>query len=295
LVKLLCLQKVLGTFKSIKDIRIGDSVKAFDTSTLVISVTKVLAQYVKPPIRPLVKVVTTTGRSLITTDDHRFWTVDGWQEARFLAGQAVAIFDSSFKYFDDRTEPSLLMTQAGITDAKADACFVTVVSVEPTMDQSALIADITVEHEHSTFITASGFGVHNSAMGKQAIGVYATNYQQRMDSSHILYYPQKPLCNTKATSTPGLTNFDEMPAGQNAMVAIMCHTGFNQEDSLIMNQSAIDRGLFRSVAYRSYQDVQKTGEVLCPEGDEGKVAKKCYNKTGEDGIADVGTYPKIFV
>lgn len=127
-------------------------------------------------------------------------------------------------------------------------------------------------------------------MGKQAIGVYATNYQQRMDaSSHILYYPQKPLCTTKAISTNGLTNFNEMPAGQNAIVAIMCHTGFNQEDSLIMNQSAIDRGLFRSVAFRSYQDVPKPGEILLsPLMNQQMNSKKCYSKLGEDGIANVG-------
>jgi DNA-directed RNA polymerase II subunit RPB2 len=41
-------------------------------------------------------------------------------------------------------------------------------------------------------------------------------------------------------------NFCELPAGINAVVAIACYTGYNQEDSVIMNQSAIDRGLFRS-------------------------------------------------
>ncbi|RYE20448.1 MAG: hypothetical protein EOP45_11020 [Sphingobacteriaceae bacterium] len=88
-----------------------------------------------------------------------------------------------------------------------------------------------------------------------------------------------------------------MPAGQNAIVAIMCHTGFNQEDSLIMNQSAIDRGLFRSVAYRSYQDVQKSGESMYTSIDDPDLTnkKKCYNKVGDDGIAELGMNPIISV
>lgn len=49
-------------------------------------------------------------------------------------------------------------------------------------------------------------------------------------------------------------SFSDMPAGQNTITAIACYSGYNQEDSVIMNQSAIDRGLFRSSFYRSYQD-----------------------------------------
>ena len=46
--------------------------------------------------------------------------------------------------------------------------------------------------------------------------------------------------------------FRELPAGNNVVVAIMCYGGYNQEDSLILNQSSCDRGMFRSVFFRSY-------------------------------------------
>lgn len=96
-------------------------------------------------------------------------------------------------------------------------------------------------------------------MGKQAMGVYATNYQLRMDTfSHVLYYPQKPLVTTRAM--PYL-KFRELPSGQNAIVAIFCYTGYNQEDSVIMNHSAIDRGLLRSVFYRVYKEAEKRDEL----------------------------------
>ena len=93
---------------------------------------------------------------------------------------------------------------------------------------------------------------YQSAMGKQAMGVYSSNYQVRMDTlAHILYYPQKPLVITKPMK---YLHFEELPSGCNSIVAIACYSGYNQEDSIMMNQSAIDRGYFRSVFFRTYND-----------------------------------------
>jgi DNA-directed RNA polymerase II subunit RPB2 len=91
--------------------------------------------------------------------------------------------------------------------------------------------------------------IYASAMSKQAIGMYALSYQQRFDTiAHVLDYPQRRLTTTKIAQ---FSRADEMPSGINCIVAIACYGGFNQEDSILMNKSAIDRGLFMSSSYRT--------------------------------------------
>lgn len=135
---------------------------------------------------------------------------------------------------------------------------------------------------------------YQSAMGKQAMGIYLTNYQVRMDTmANILYYPQKPLATTRSME---YLRFRELPAGQNAIVAILCYSGYNQEDSVIMNQSSIDRGLFRSLYYRSYMDQEKKQGTLTMEEFEKptrdttlKLKHGTYDKLDADGLIAPGS------
>ena len=115
---------------------------------------------------------------------------------------------------------------------------------------------------------------YQSAMGKQAIGICATNYSSRMDTiSHILYYPQKPLVVTKSMK---YLNTEKMPSGINAIIAIATYTGYNQEDSILMNKSAVDRGLFLSGHLKTYKEEEKKNQN---SGDEEKFCIPNKNNT----------------
>jgi DNA-directed RNA polymerase II subunit RPB2 len=130
-------------------------------------------------------------------------------------------------------------------------------------------------------------------MGKQAMGVFLTNFPERMDTmANILYYPQKPLATTRSME---YLKFRELPAGQNAIVAIAVYSGYNQEDSVIMNQSSIDRGLFRSLFYRAYLDQEKrvgmsvVEEFEKPHRSETlRLKHGTYDKLDEDGLVAPG-------
>jgi DNA-directed RNA polymerase II subunit RPB2 len=57
--------------------------------------------------------------------------------------------------------------------------------------------------------------------------------------------------------------FKKLAAGCNSIIAIACYSGYNQEDSIMLNQSAIDRGFFRSVFYRTYAMTQGYQDKIC--------------------------------
>ena len=137
--------------------------------------------------------------------------------------------------------------------------------------------------------------VYQCAQGKQAMGIYTKNYKDRFDSfGHVLWYPQKPLVKTKGGD---LLGYDEMPSGINAIVAIACYSGYNQEDSIIMNQSGIDRGLFRSYFYRVYKDESKQHGSTMKESFEKPDSGECvgmnfanYDNLDSDGFVAPGKY-----
>uniref|UniRef100_A0ACD5ZZH3 Uncharacterized protein n=1 Tax=Avena sativa TaxID=4498 RepID=A0ACD5ZZH3_AVESA len=109
------------------------------------------------------------------------------------------------------------------------------------------------------------FANHNAArrvlmqaekLSQQAIGYSSTNSQYRVDTLfHQMYYPQRPLFKTVVSDCLGKKNHTrpEYFNGQNAIVSVSIHQGFNQEDSLVLNRASLERGMFRTLHFKSYK------------------------------------------
>jgi len=92
-------------------------------------------------------------------------------------------------------------------------------------------------------------------MGKQAIGTIAWNQHKRIDTLlYLMVYPQEPMVKTR---TIDLIKYNKLPAGQNAVVAVMSYSGYDIEDALVLNRASLDRGFGRCQVLRKYSTVIK--------------------------------------
>ena len=117
---------------------------------------------------------------------------------------------------------------------------------------------------------------------KQACSMYHTNHRVRMDKTAVvLNNGQIPLVKSRYME---YINGEEMPYGENAIVAIMCYSGYNMEDSILINEGSLKRGLFNTTYYTTYE----THEEINKSGDENSETKFA-NIEQTPGI--VGTKP----
>ena len=140
-------------------------------------------------------------------------------------------------------------------------------------------------------------GIFQYNQARQAMGLYISDYRERTDISYILYHPQIPIVTSRASKYTGTHIF---PSGENSIVAIMSYGGFNQEDSLIMNLSAIQKGLFRAQSLKKYVEIIKknpassqTGIFMKPDANMVDNLKDAnYDKLTEEGYPLVETQVK---
>ena len=159
--------------------------------------------------------------------------------------------------------------------------------------------DIDLSAIFGTTLNTSPFPEHNAlarhAMSanfiKQAEGLYATNFNRRFDSrSYLLFYPQVPIVSTKAYD---LAELKKHPSGQNFVVAISTYYGYNMADAIVINKAAVDRGLGRSIFYKSYTDEerrypggQRDRFKIPPPTAEGYMGEHSYSKLSDDGVIE---------
>ena len=128
---------------------------------------------------------------------------------------------------------------------------------------------------------------YQCAMGKQAIGAIAYNQFTRIDTLlYLMVYPQKPLVTTR---TIELVKFDKLPAGQNAIVAVMSYSGYDIEDALVLNKASCDRGFGRCQVFKKLTMPLK----IHTNGYQDRLADRDpdnlrHRKLGKDGIVEVG-------
>ena len=92
---------------------------------------------------------------------------------------------------------------------------------------------------------------YQCAMGKQAMGSVSTNQYERMDSLlYSLVYPQKPMVKSRILD---LVQFDALPGGCNATLAVMSYSGYDIEDAIVLNKASLDRGFMRCVVVKKHQ------------------------------------------
>ena len=154
--------------------------------------------------------------------------------------------------------------------------------IDTAEEESTLIATTVDQIKHNEFFThveidpSLMFGVMGNSItypeanqlprnvfscgqSRQAVSVYHSNYQMRLDKMGVvLNYGQTPLIKSRYLE---YINHEEQPYGVNAIVAIMSYTGYNVEDAILINKGSIDRGIFRTMYYTSYEARETSSKV----------------------------------
>ena len=236
-------------------------------------------------VRPLLRVSKDTNRAIITKDIIAQLSAKeiGWNDLL-----TNCILDESVIEYIDPEEQNLAMISLSHRIPQ---------TVETTLNYKYTHCEI----HHSTIFgllaSCIPFPEHNQSprncyqccMSKQAIGVFALNYGHRMDkTSYILNTPSRPIVDTRLMN---IIKLNRIPSGHQIHLAIMSYTGYNMEDSILINKGSIDRGLFATTIYHTEKDEDKNivrDEIVRCKPNRQKT--KCtkfygnYEKLNEDGF-----------
>ena len=110
-----------------------------------------------------------------------------------------------------------------------------------------IMANQTIFPENNPFPRNS----FSCGQAKQGVSLYHTNFHNRIDkTAYVLNYGQTPLVKSRYLE---YVSKEQHPYGENAIVAIMCYSGYNVEDAIIINRASLERGMFRTTYYNLYE------------------------------------------
>ena len=94
---------------------------------------------------------------------------------------------------------------------------------------------------------------------KQAVSLYHSNFPVRIDKMGVvLNNGQMPLVKSRYLEK---INNEEHPYGENVIVGIMCYSGYNVEDAILINKGSVKRGLFRTTYFNMYETFEEQTKV----------------------------------
>ncbi|MCK5594266.1 MAG: DNA-directed RNA polymerase subunit B [Candidatus Aenigmarchaeota archaeon] len=185
--------------------------------------------------------------------------------------------------------------------------------IDAEEEENAYIAvsreELTAEHTHMELDASLILGVaasvlvfpeknrgdrlnYGSRMAVQSMGIPLQNFLMRDDTTYnVLVYPQVPIVKTDSMEAVGL---DSHPSGHNLVIAVSTFYGYNVEDALIVNKASLERGIGRSVAFRSFVTEFRRywggqeDEVCIPDGSvKGYRSEEDYEHLDEQGIVEI--------
>ena len=155
--------------------------------------------------------------------------------------------------FVDTSEEETALIATSFEDLKKSKWY-THLEIDPSLILGVM-GNLIIYPENNP-VTRNAFSCGQS---KQAISVYHSNFQMRMDKMGvILNYGQIPLIKSRYLE---YINNEEQPYGVNAIVAIMCYSGYNVEDAILINEASIQRGMFRTTYYSVYESREESAKI----------------------------------
>jgi len=175
-----------------------------------------------------------------------------------IGSERNKIFEKLLKYksmvdYVDTSEEESALVASNLENLKKSKWY-THMEIDPSLILGVL-GNMIIYPENNP-VTRNAFSCGQS---KQAVSVYHTNYQMRIDKMGvILNYGQTPLVKSRYLE---YVNNEEQPYGVNAIVAIMCYSGYNVEDAILINEGAINRGIFRTTYFSMYEAREESSKI----------------------------------